>query len=140
MKTLYLLVATYISISLFNLGVANAKQATTTQSVNKTTIATHASTELTNNLASPATAPPKKDPLTVAFFNHGKKPKQKYVVVGKETISKYNFVGVKRQEAIVHDAMRTLAASMGGDAIIDITHDDETISGTVIAFQKKSFA
>lgn len=76
----------------------------------------------------------KKNPISVAFYKENEKPTAPYKVIGKETISKYNFAGIKRQEANIHDAMRNLAASMGGDAIIDVVHDDKTVSGTVIGF------
>jgi hypothetical protein len=82
--------------------------------------------------------PPKKekDPISVSVYNHGQKPAEPYQVIGTETISKYNFVGVKRQEASIRDVMRKLAASMGGDAIINIKHQDKTVTGTVVAYQK----
>jgi hypothetical protein len=31
--------------------------------------------------------------------------------------------------------MSTLAAKMGGDAVIDIANDDKTVTGTVITYQ-----
>ncbi len=76
-----------------------------------------------------------KNPISVAFYKENEKPKAPYKVIGKETVSKYNIVGIKRQEASIHDAMRSLAASMGGDAVIDVKHDDKTVSGTVIGFE-----
>lgn len=77
----------------------------------------------------------KKNPISIAFYKENEKPTTPYKVVGKETVSQYNLVGIKRQEASIHDAMRDLAASMGGDAIIDVVHDDKTVSGTVIGFE-----
>lgn len=75
----------------------------------------------------------KKNPIAVAFYDN--KPTTPYKVIGTETVSKYNGVGIKRQEASIHDAMRNLAAAMGGDAIIDVMHDDKTVTGTVIGFE-----
>jgi hypothetical protein len=61
-----------------------------------------------------------------------------YKVVGKATVSKYNVAGFKRQEATIRDIMREFAASMGGDALINIQTDDKTISATIIAYQEKN--
>jgi len=77
----------------------------------------------------------KKDPLNIAVYPH-EKPKKPYIVVGKETISKYNEGGIKRQEACLRDAMRNLAASIGGDAVIDLQHHNDKITATVIAYDK----
>jgi hypothetical protein len=78
-----------------------------------------------------------KNPLTVAMYTHRQKPSDPYKILGTETISKFNYNGIKRQIAIIHDAMRNLAAKMGGDAIINIAHDDKTVTGTVITYQDK---
>lgn len=91
-------------------------------STNKTTVAT----------------PITKDPIAVNMYKEGQKPPLPYKVLGKEIVSKYNFVGMKRQEACIRDAMRNLAAKMGGDAIINITRDGKSVSGTVIAFEQSS--
>lgn len=76
----------------------------------------------------------KKNPLTISFYSKNKL-KSPYIVIGKESISKFNMGGNKRQEASIRDGMRELAAAMGGDAVINIKHDANTISGTVIAYQ-----
>ena len=75
------------------------------------------------------------NPYAVSFYTKGH-PKLPYEVVGEESISKFNVVGHKRQEAYIRDGMRELAAAMGGDAVIDIKHDSKSISGTVVAFTK----
>lgn len=77
-----------------------------------------------------------KSPIAVSFYPAGK-PNKPFTVLGNATVSKYNTAGHKRQEATIHDAMRTKAASMGGDAIINIRRDDNTVSGTVIAYQPR---
>ena len=77
----------------------------------------------------------RKNPLAVTIFTHGETPKKPYIVLGKETVSKFNFAGAKRQEAHIREAMRQLAANLGGDAIINLTHDTHSVSGTVIAFK-----
>ncbi len=85
----------------------------------------------------PAVQHSKKNPMAVSFYPSTKNLSIPYVVLGKETVSKFNFVGIKRQEATIHDTMRNLAASMGGDAVIDIQHGDKMITGTVIAYRSR---
>jgi hypothetical protein len=81
--------------------------------------------------------PKKKDPLNVSFYTKGK-PNQHYQVVGLETVSKYNNSGIKRQEAIIKDTMRNLAAAMGGDAIINLQYEKHLVKGTVVKFDNTS--
>lgn len=79
---------------------------------------------------------PTKNPIRVAFYTK-QLPSLPYSVLGKESIPKYKG-GNKRQEAHIRDSMREIAAAMGGDAVIDIKHDDRSITGTVIAYQKEN--
>lgn len=78
-----------------------------------------------------------KDHISVALYTGKQKPNKPYVVLGQETVSKYNLVGIKRQEANIHDAMRQLAATLGGDAVIDIATHQDNITGTVISYTKQ---
>src|SRR5579872_3252338 len=71
----------------------------------------------------------KKNPIEVSFYTNGKNPNSPYTVIGEAKVSNYNRGGIKRQDAIIHDAMRTVAASMGGDAIIDIKRTDKSVMG-----------
>ncbi len=80
---------------------------------------------------------PTKNPLAVALYSGQKKPEKPYVVLGKGSVSKYNQVGIKRQEANIRDVMRHMAAKLGGDAVINISHDANTVTGTVIAFKSQ---
>jgi hypothetical protein len=84
------------------------------------------------------TCKPKKDPLAVAFYFRSKPLPLPYVVLGQEKVSRYNYFGLKRQAANIHDKMRTLAANMGGDAIININNTDKSVVGTVIAYRLTS--
>jgi hypothetical protein len=87
------------------------------------------------------TAPPiqkcHRNPMEVSFYTNGVNPSNPYTVVGNASVSQYNMAGNKRQEATIHDAMRSAAASMGGDAVINLKRNDATVSGTVIAYQPK---
>lgn len=78
-----------------------------------------------------------KNPFAVAVYTHKKPFKTPYTVLGQAIISNYNPGGIKRQEACIHDAMRNLAATMGGDAVINLNKDEKTVTGTVIAFQNQ---
>lgn len=82
------------------------------------------------------TKPSQKNPMNVTLFTNGKKPTAPFKIIGTETVSKYNFVGIKRQEAHIRDVMRNLAANLGGDAVINISHQDKNIVGTVIALEE----
>lgn len=78
----------------------------------------------------------KKNPMEVSFYTNGENPENPYTVVGQATVSKYNAGGIKRQQAVIHDAMRSAAASMGGDAIINIKRNEKAVTGTVISYQQ----
>jgi hypothetical protein len=124
MKTLYLLGVIYIGLALTSCSSLGT-DSNNDQAAAKTVI------------KAPAHKTPPKNPLTVSFYPKGNNPKHPFKVIGTETVSKYNTVGIKRQEAIIRDAMRKLAAAMGGDAVIDITHDQKMVTGTVVSYEKK---
>jgi hypothetical protein len=97
-----------------------------------------------NNISSPEKCttdknPPQtvqhKDPINVSFLNV-QKPIRPYQVIGQANVSKYNVVGIKRQEATLRDLMREQAASLNGDAIINIKNEDKTVTATVIAYKQ----
>jgi hypothetical protein len=76
-----------------------------------------------------------KDPVNVSFLNR-QVPDRPFKVLGEAKVEKYNAVGIKRQEATIRDLMREQAASLDGDAIINIKNDEKTITATVIAYKK----
>lgn len=82
----------------------------------------------------------KKDPIEVSFYSSQKNFNSPYKVIGEAIVSKYNLRGIKRQNATIHEAMRTLAASMGGDAVIEVKHTEMAVIGKVIAYQGKTVA
>ena len=73
----------------------------------------------------------------MAVYNNTQIPAAHYTVLGKAIISEYNPVGIKRQEACIRDALRNLAATMGGDAVIELDKNNKTVTGTVIAFDNE---
>lgn len=100
--------------------------------------ATSHSTQSTSHIPPKQTVQKKKDPMEVSFYPNEKTLNAPYTVIGEAVVSKYNTRGIKRQDATIHDAMRTVAASMGGDAIIDIQGTRETVVGKVIAYHSKT--
>jgi hypothetical protein len=75
-----------------------------------------------------------KDPLNVSVITK-EKPAHPYTVVGKARVSKYNVAGNKRQEATIRDIMRQLAASLNGDAVIEVKNMEKEITATIITYQ-----
>jgi hypothetical protein len=74
-----------------------------------------------------------EDPATISLYTPDKIPPASYHVVGEAIVSRYNPVGIMRQKAIIHDHLRSLAASMGGNAIINIRKNRKYVMGTVIS-------
>lgn len=123
MRTLYLLSIIYIGFAL----TSCATEHPVPRSDSSTTASVH----------QPVASPKSPNPQKVAFYTKSH-PNIPYTVIGEETISKFNQGGNKRQEANIRDGMRELAAAMGGDAVIDIKHDSQSVSGTVVAYVKRA--
>jgi hypothetical protein len=83
----------------------------------------------------PAPNDPRQDPIKISY---NKPPSQPYQVIGLASVSKYNDEGIKRQEATVRDLMREQAASLHGDAIIDVKNVDQSVTATVIAYKQQA--
>lgn len=81
---------------------------------------------------------PRINPLAVQVYPKGIQLQHPYKVIAKGTVSKFNQAGNKRQDAMIHDDLRKLAASMGGNAIINVTRDKERVTGTVVAIDDKN--
>lgn len=79
---------------------------------------------------------PAKNPKRVAFYTNDKTPHTAYRVLGVATISKHNLIGVPRGQQTVNSMMKNLAASIGGDGVMNIDDNGETLRGNVIAFQR----
>jgi hypothetical protein len=79
---------------------------------------------------------PPKNPTTVAMYTKDTSPHTAYRVIGVAKVSKYNLIGLQRQENTINDMMKDLAASIGGDGLIDMSENHENIEAKIIAFQK----
>ena len=79
---------------------------------------------------------PPKNPKTIAVYNEEHKPLTPYRIIGIATVSKRNLIGMQRQDATVHDMIKNLAASIGGDGLINVSNNEENIQASVIAYQK----
>lgn len=131
------------------------KQGTDTTDTSAPAADTTTNTETTTPAAAPATTPAPaapaattpsttpapntsssaKDPQAVAFFQKGNQVKHHYKVIGKSSVSKFNDAGVKRQEAVIRDNLRNVAAAMGGDAVIEIKRNNHIVTGAIVSFE-----
>lgn len=78
---------------------------------------------------------PIKKPQNVAFYTNDL-PHKPYRVIGVAKVAKYNLLGVERHDETVQTMMKELAASVGGDGLIDFNQTKDGASANIIAFQK----
>jgi len=77
-----------------------------------------------------------KSATAVAIYSKASLVNHPYRVIGQETVSRYNLIGMERKPLTVNHIMKDLAASIGGDAIMDVTEDGTRVEGTIISFEK----
>ncbi|AFU70308.1 hypothetical protein P700755_003720 [Psychroflexus torquis ATCC 700755] len=64
-----------------------------------------------------------------------KKPNKEYDEIGRVSADKYSNMAIKRAENKIQQALKEKAASIGGNAIINVTEDIGSISGIVIRYK-----
>jgi hypothetical protein len=79
---------------------------------------------------------PSKQAKAISLYTKDKNPHKAYKIIGVASVSKFNLLGIKRREDTLTDMIKKLAASIGGDGLIDIQHNDNQIKANVIAYQK----
>ena len=79
---------------------------------------------------------PPKNPQTIKVFSEANKPSSPYRVIGVATVAKYNLIGFERKQDLAESMLKNLAASIGGDGIINFAIKPEMFQAQVIAYQK----
>lgn len=80
-----------------------------------------------------------KNPAAVALYTSKSAPPAAYRIIGFTSVSKRNIFGMPRQNETVDMRMKKLAASIGGDGIIDVHSSENEVQAKVIAYQKIIF-
>src|SRR3990167_2541835 len=75
---------------------------------------------------------PSKNPSHVTLFIEDQTPYSAYRVIGVATVSKFNLIGVERKSNTINSIMKNLAASIGGDGLIDIKDGKDHIQASII--------
>ena len=79
---------------------------------------------------------PIKPTQSISLYTDEKTPHAAYRVIGIASVSKFNLFGKKRPEDALHEMIKKLAASIGGDGLIDIQNNEKELQANVIAYQK----
>ena len=77
-----------------------------------------------------------KNPQYVTVYAKDQSPHTAYRVIGRASVSKHNILGMKRGNATLEEMMKKLAASVGGDGLINIDNNNDSMQATIIQFQK----
>lgn len=80
-----------------------------------------------------------KNPQQISFYDNKNEPKTGYRIIGSASVSRYDLFGTERQEATVREMMKTLAASIGGDGLINLNQERDEVKGHIIAYQPVIF-
>ena len=80
-----------------------------------------------------------KNPQQITLYDSKNTPETSYRVIGTATVSRYNLIGMQRNDVTLQQMIKTLAAANGGDGIINIERETHQISGDIIAYQAVLF-
>lgn len=78
---------------------------------------------------------PPTNPASIKMFL-SEKPSQSYKEIGRVSVSKFGNFGTSRSGEEIQQEMKEKAASIGGNAIINVTEDFASTNGVVIIFSK----
>jgi|ERR1700681_128525 len=76
-----------------------------------------------------------RKPADVKLF-FADKPTEPFRELGRVSADKYGTFGRSRKREAIDEELKSKAAELGGDAVINITEDFASVSGVVVAFQK----
>ncbi len=77
---------------------------------------------------------PKNSPDNVHIF-FDEKPHKSYIEIGQVNIDTDNMLGIPKSETEIIRAMQEQAASIGGDAVINVNQSMSSAIGTVIVYK-----
>jgi len=82
---------------------------------------------------------PAKNPQRVALYEKNQSPNTGYRIIGQASVSKHNLFGVARQDKTIDIMLKSLAASIGGDGLINVKRTGDNTKASVIAYQRILF-
>lgn len=77
-----------------------------------------------------------KDPKNILVYQHEQRPLAPYRIIGTARVSRYNLIGMQRKNKTIHHMMKGLAASIGGDGLINVDESKDHVQGKVIQYQR----
>lgn len=74
------------------------------------------------------------NPKQVALYYDNKKPAHKYKIIGRVNANAHNFMAIPISEKNIRKSLKTQAASIGGNAVINIKRNLDTETGNVVRY------
>lgn len=73
---------------------------------------------------------------TIAIYQRTQKPHNAYRIIGKTSIARKDILGIERKPSMIMKLMQKKAHKLGGDGVIDIKVNNNTIDANVISYEK----